>query len=115
MNDILDWEYYNSHFPKYEENLFNQYSYKAESTVMKYVDKERLNEGNANTLKDCICDVLNTMILQESSDGVSSISNGGYSKSYTTETHTDKRSKLEDIITFWLSDTELLKARWIAL
>ena len=29
--------------------------------------------------------------------------------------HTDKRNTLEDIIAFWLGDTDLMKERWIAL
>lgn len=115
MNNILDWEYYNSHFPKFDENQFNQYSYKAEAMVLKYVNVDSINEQNESTLKDCICDVLNNVIFQDSIDGVSSISNGGYSKSFVNTTHSDKRNALEDIIAFWLGDTDLMKERWIAL
>lgn len=115
MNNILDREYYNSHFPKFDENQFNQYSYKAEAMVLKYVNVDSINENNKDTLKDCICDVLNNLIFQDSIDGVSSISNGGYSKSFINTTHSDKRSTLDDIIAFWLGDTDLIKERWIAL
>ena len=115
MNNILDWEYYNSHFPKFDESQFNQYSYKAEAMVLKYVNVDSINGQNKDTLKDCICDVLNNVIFQDSIDGVSSISNGGYSKSFINTTHSDKRNTLEDIIAFWLGDTDLMKERWIAL
>lgn len=115
MNNILDWEYYNSHFPKFDESQFNQYSYKAEAMVLKYVNVDSINEQNEDTLKDCISDVLNNVIFQDSIDGVSSISNGGYSKSFINASHTDKRNTLEDIIAFWLGDTDLMKERWIAL
>ena len=115
MDNILDWEYYNSHFPKFDETQFNQYSYRAEAMVMKYVNQEAITDSNVRTLKDCISDVLNSVILDDSSEGVSSISNGGYSKSFTQVSHADKRNKLEDIIAFWLGDTELMKERWIAL
>lgn len=112
MNNLIDWEYYNSHFPKLNEDRFNALSYQAERLVMKRLNKTELGDYE-NDVKDCICVVINELDTQSKSNGVTSISNDGYSESYANSTKEENKQSIEDIIYQWLGDTGLIKSRWV--
>ena len=83
MNNFVSWEYYNSHFPKLSEDEFNAYVYQATVIVKNRLNKN-FNDMNAEEqtkVKDCVCMILNSKLY--SIGNVSSVSNDGYSESYT--------------------------------
>lgn len=113
MNDlIINWEYYNSHFPKLSEDRFKALAYQAERLVLKRLNTTEFGEFE-NDVKDCICNVINELDIQREYNGVTSISNDGYSKSFATSTKEGYAQSIEDIIYQWLGDTGLIKSRWV--
>lgn len=115
MNNLLDWEYYNSHFPKLSEDEFNKVSYKAERIVLKRISKsvDDLSSDEQMDVKDCICDIINGIYGTNYSKGLASVSNDGYAESYATVTEEENEQKIENIINTWLGDTGLLKSKWL--
>lgn len=113
MNNLLDWEYYNSHFPKVSENTFKALVYRAERTVLKQLNTDSFGDYETD-VKDCICCVLNELDTQEQSNGVTSISNDGYSKSFATSSKEEQKESIDDIIYQWLGDTGLINSKWVA-
>lgn len=64
-------------------------------------------------IQDTICQLLNTMVVQEASGmgtGIASVSNDGYSESYKITTSTEKEEQLTSVIRFGLSGTGLAGA-----
>lgn len=112
MTIEVDWEYYNSHFPKLSEDDFNRYIYQATRIVLRRVDESLYDEEKETDVKDCICCVLNKLYEIEVSDNVSSVSNGGYSKSFVTSTKDEQDQSLEDILDEWLGF--IRKSKWVA-
>ena len=101
---VLDWEYYNSHFPKISEDEFNKYSYGAERKVMKKLNKpfEEYSENEQTDIKDCICNVLNYQSVINKTNGISSVSNDGYSESYVQKEESQAEDDLNSIINEWI-------------
>lgn len=102
---IVDWEYYNSHFPKYSETDFEIYNYSAEVLVKKYIYKayDDFTEDEKTKIKDCICNVINYLKLSDERKGVSSVSNQGFSVSYNTQDDSTGYT-LDSILIRWLGD-----------
>lgn len=100
--DVLDWEYYNSHFPKLTEEDFNKSVYSSSVLVYRQLVKEieELTENELTAVKDCICNVINyTFSAQEN---ISSVSNDGYSVSYVQKSRDETKKELNDIYDMWL-------------
>lgn len=114
MNNLIDWEYYNSHFPKVKEERFNQLSYRAERMVLKKLNTDNFGEYE-DDVKDCICCVINALDIHEKSNGITSTSNDGYSESYANSTSEENKQAITDIVYEWLGDSGLIKSGWIAL
>lgn len=101
---IVDWEYYNSHFPKLSETDFNKYNYSAETLVKRHIYKayDEFTEDEQTKVIDCICNVINYLQFKEDTQGVSSVSNQGFSVSYT---QSDTASyTLDSVLMKWLGD-----------
>lgn len=103
--NVLDWEYYNSHFPKISEEEFNKNVYSAERYVLKKLKKsfnEYSTEQQTN-IKDCICNIINYQANVNKYEGISSISNDGYSVSYANQ-NSNTNNSLKAILNEWVSD-----------
>lgn len=103
---VLDWEYYNSHFPKLSENDFEKFRYGAERKVIKLLPKsfDEYNESEQADIKDCICNVLNYDYVSQKNSGKSSISNDGYSESYVNREQSDSQKDVNSIIDEWIGN-----------
>ena len=104
---VVDWEYYNSHFPKISEEQFSRYVYQSQRLVLKRLPKDfnEYTESEQTNIKDCICNVLNFKSAAEASvNGVSSISNDGYSESYVQKTSDQISEDINSIIYEWIGD-----------
>lgn len=106
MATVIDWEYYNSHFPKLDEDTFKQYLYGAERFVLKKLPKafEEYTESQQTDIKDCICNVLNYQSMTVGKQGLSSVSNDGYSESYRDSESSNINADLNAIVYDWISD-----------
>lgn len=102
--NILDWEYYNSHFPKISEDEFNKLNYSCSVLVFNKLikDIEQLTEDEKTKVKDCICNVINYTYDVKESQNVSSVSNDGYSVSYRQKTNDEAKQELDNIFDTWL-------------
>lgn len=103
---VLDWEYYNSHFPKLSEDEFKSYSYGAERKVLKLLPKtfEEYTQSEQTDIKDCICNVLNYQSISNKATGLASISNDGYSESYVNKEQTQLNDDIYSIINEWIGN-----------
>lgn len=102
---VVDWEYYNSHFSKISEEQFNEHVYQSQRLVLKRLPKDfaEYTESEQIDIKDCICNVLNyKSVAEASANGVSSISNDGYSESYVQQSKSDVNDNVNSIIYEWL-------------
>lgn len=102
--NVIDWEYYNSHFPKISEEEFNKNVYSAERFVLKKLSKT-FNEYNASQqtdIKDCICNIINYQATSKKYEGISSVSNDGYSVSYSQNEESNNQSALNSILNEWI-------------
>ncbi len=116
MNNLVDWEYYNSHFPNLSEEDFKKIVYKAERVVLKRVSKnmDNLSEEEKTSVRDCICDIINNVFGTNNAKGLASVSNDGYSESYVNMTEEQQEHRIESIIKMWLNDLGILKGHFIA-
>lgn len=118
MSRIVNWEYYSSLSSKISQEKFEQAVVLAEKEVMRVIGPIRWAKITEETfgydvLKDCICNVIDKMITDEKSGkgrGVSSVSNDGFSKTFTVQTEEQLRSELQSSIRAWLSGTGLVGA-----
>lgn len=94
----LTWEYYNSHFPKLSEERFDQLLYRCEKLVIQRLPKREFTESEVIDIHDCICEIINEIDIQESSNSVASVSNDGYSKSYVVKQEQEKANSIDSII-----------------
>lgn len=110
---IVDWEYYNSRFPKLSETDFNMYNYSAEVYVKKHIYKgyDDFTEDEQTTIKDCICNVINYLKFADETRSVSSVSNQGFSVSYAQDDSIGYT--LDSVLIRWLG--ELYDSGYIAI
>lgn len=115
MHIEVDYQYYNDHFPKVSEDRFNTLIYRSKRFVFNQLGVQKsLTRYEQRLIKDCICEVLNQVDINESTKGLSSISNNGYSKSFQTMDNTQQQQSIDDIIQSYFGGTRLLKSRFIA-
>lgn len=102
--DVLDWEYYNSHFPKLTEEDFKKTVYSSSVLVYRQLVKEidQLSENELTMVKDCICNVINYTYSVQENQNLSSVSNDGYSVSYAQKSHEETKKGLNEIYDTWL-------------
>lgn len=101
--ELITWEYYNSHFNKLDEAQFNKVKYTAERLVLKRIRKsaDELTENEKTDVIDCISCIINQVLSDERySNGIQSISNDGYSVSYSESL--DTKSKIDEILRMWV-------------
>lgn len=102
--NILDWEYYNSHFPKISEDEFNKLNYSCsvltECKLIKPISE--LTENELIKVKDCICNVINYNYSVSESQNISSVSNDSYSVSYVQKTQEQSKNEIDNIFDTWL-------------
>lgn len=119
MEKIIDWEYYSSLYDNVKtETDFDKIEKKAESEICSVIGPIRWATITENTfgfeqLRDCVCNVIDRMAEDEKSGrgkGVASVSNDGYSESYTIQTGEQLRSELQSLIRARLSGTGLVGA-----
>ena len=115
---IVTWEYYSSLHTAVNKNDFDRSEAIAEKEVELVVGKYRWDRIDSqafyfNQLQDCICNVIDKMAADVKSgkgNGLSSVSNDGYSESYVIQTEEQLRSELQGAIRAWLSGTGLAGA-----
>ena len=119
MNNLVSWEYYCSLFNKItDSDEFYRLEALAEKevrAVVGFVNWEQINENTYGfeALEDCICRTAETLADSETSGigkGLSSVSNDGYSESYTVKTAEEFSEDMRNSIRGWLSGTGLVRA-----
>lgn len=118
MSQIVSWEYYNSLYDTVSPDNYDKAEALAEKEICAVIGPIRWATITEQTfgyeqLKDCICNVMNKMTEDNASvrgKGISSVSNDGYSESYTIQTQEQMRSELQRSIRSWLSGTGLVGA-----
>ena len=116
--NIVTWEYYSSLHHIVSETQFEDACALAEKEVKLVIGPYRWNHLDTEAfyfeqLKDCICNVIDKMAADVKSgkgNGLSSVSNDGYSESYVIQTEEQLRSELQGAIRAWLSGTGLAGA-----
>lgn len=120
---LLTWERYSSLHDIVIEDKFDKAEKLAESeirNVMGVIHFSNWIADNPNLtdeiyyeqLLDCICNVIdyNATIGAKAGQGVSSVSNDGYSESYVLQTQSQVTEELHKNIRKWLSGTGLVRA-----
>lgn len=113
MEHYIDWEYYNSHFPKVTEEEFNILLPKAEMKAEIYTHyrcKDTVGY-KLEQVKAAIANLINALAEQADTGagtGVASVSNDGYSESYTNVTKEQAENELKNVCFDWLSGTGLM-------
>ena len=118
MSQIVDWEYYCSLFDKVKQGDFAKAELRAEREVCKVIGPIRWATITTNTfgyeqLKDCICEVINKNAENEilsQRKGIHSVSNDGYSESYSQVSEEQLANEMRMLITNCLSGTGLVGA-----
>lgn len=118
MSQLVNWEYYSSLYSKVSPEDFARYELQAEKEVQKVIGLIRWAHITEQTfgyeqLKDCICNVVNALYDADNSaqgKGIASVSNDGYSESYTVQTASQAKAELQKMIRYWLSGTGLVGA-----
>ena len=114
----VNWEYYSSLFEKVSEAEFEKSELLAEKEVKVVIGPIRWATITTDTfgyeqLQDCICKVMDKMAENaefEKRRGISSVSNDGYSESYTVRTEEELQKELHSLIRTWLSGSGLVGA-----
>ena len=120
---LLTWERYRSLHDIVSEDEFDKAEKQAESAIRNVMgvihytnwiaDNSNLtNEIYYEQLLDCICNVINYIatVGAKAGQGVSSVSNDGYSESYVLQTQSQATEELHKNIRKWLSGTGLVRA-----
>ncbi len=118
MSQIVNWEYYSSLYSKVSESDFARAEQLAEKAVCSVIGPIRWTQITEETfgyeqLKDCICHVVDKMAADDAAglgEGVASVSNDGYSETYTLQTAVQRAADLQTCIRLWLSGTGLVGA-----
>ena len=100
MPQIIDWEYYISHFPNIvPESKFDAVEQQAEieyrKVVGEYMDVDPVDEKNAIFQ---ICNFLYTNQAGLSGKAVSSVNNNGYSESYALQNKEQLMDSMREMI-----------------
>lgn len=118
MRKFVDWEYYSSLHNAVAIGDFDRAEELAEQEVCSVIGPIHWAAITEDTfgftrLKDCICNVIDRMAETKKSGcgkGVSSVSNDGYTESYTIQTEAQLKSEMQSAIRAQLSGTGLVRA-----
>lgn len=118
MLQLVNWEYYNSLFRDISENDFERYEHLAENEIKSIIGPIRWaciteNTFGYETLKDCICIIMNELYNADNDAGVAgiaSVSNDGYTENYVTKSINELRNDRKKSIKQLLSGTGLVGA-----
>lgn len=118
MTNIVSWEYYNSLYNTVDQTAFARLEALAEKQVRIVVGTLRWNSIDPghfyyDQLKDCICRMIDKLAVYERSaigTGLASVSNDGYTESYTIQTQPQMADELRSCVIQWLSGTGLAGA-----
>lgn len=101
MSQMIDWEYYSSHFPTpIPERKFGYVEEQAELEFRRVVKPYMLSEISEERQKDCIFQLCNFIYSNAGAlagKALSSVSNRGYSESYVTGSE-DVRETMRELI-----------------
>lgn len=100
MSQIIDWEYYSSHFPQIiPEKQFNAVEAQAEIEYNKVVKPymDITEEKKQNAIFE-VCNFLWSNQTVMSGKAVTSVSNNGYSESYAIKTKEEAKEALTELI-----------------
>lgn len=123
----ITWEYYSSLYENVTEEEFNILSVRAEKKINLYTHMrvtlfiDSYDEETATVFEKMVfdaiqittCELINKMSMQEASgarDGLTSVSNDGYSESYKITTQAEKEAELRAVVMAGLSGTGLVSA-----
>lgn len=111
----IDWEWYNSHFPKLTEEEFKQKLPAAELKVdiLTHFRAKEAMGYKLEQVKACVANLINTAADMEAAGAggnVKSVSNDGYSESYEQVTPEQVEEELKKVCFRWLSGTGLMGA-----
>lgn len=99
---IIDWEYYNSHFPRVmPESEFAPVETQAEAEFNRIVPTYLQDTLTDAVKQNCIFAVCNHLYNQaqgSAGSGVTSVSNNGYSESYAVTTQEQAETELRELI-----------------
>jgi len=102
MSQIINWEYYGSHFPNIiPEDKFDSVEVQAEVEFNKVVHPYMLADISEDSKKDCIFQLCNFIYSNQptlSGKAVTSVNNNGYSESYAITSKEQANSAMRDII-----------------
>lgn len=118
MNNIVNWEYYNSFCDAVNEETFNTLEPLAEKQIRIVIGTYKWNLIDSEAfyyeqLKDCICMTINKLAEYNKSGvgkGIASVQNDGYSENYVIQTSAQLTNEIQSNITRWLSGTGLVGA-----
>ena len=100
MQQIIDWEYYSSHFPQtIPQDQFDWVEEQAE-TEYREVIKPYMEVSNTRE-KDCIFKLCNFIYANSEvlyGKGVTSVSNNGYSESYGIQNFEQASEQMRELI-----------------
>ena len=113
MDHYIDWEYYSSHFPKLTEEEFDAALAGAEAKleVLTHFRAQTATGYKLEQVKAAVANLINAMADQNSvgaGSGVASVSNDGYSESYSNVTKEQADAELRSVCFQWLSGTGLM-------
>ena len=113
MDHYIDWEYYNSHFPKLTEEEFDVALAEAEAKVdvLTHFRAQTATGYKLEQVKAAVANLINAMADQNSvgaGSGVASVSNDWYSESYSNVTKEQADAELRSVCFQWLSGTGLM-------
>lgn len=100
MSQIIDWEYYSSHFPNIvPEKQFTAVERQAEieynKVVKPYMD---ISEENKQNTVFQLCNFLYANQTSLSGKAVTSVNNNGYSESYAVSTKEQMNASIKELI-----------------
>lgn len=118
MSAIVSWEYYSSLHNMVSEDEFEKAEKLAEQearSVIGSIHWDEITEETYgyNVLKDCICNVIDTMTDSSRrglGKGVKSATNDGYTEEYVITSENELKSSLKKSIREALSGTGLVRA-----
>lgn len=100
MSQLIDWEYYCSHFPNVvPEKQFAAVEAQAEIEMNKVV--KPYMEISEDRKKDCVFQLCNFLYSNQTTlggKGVTSVSNNGYSENYSLQSTAQVREAMEELI-----------------
>ena len=114
---MITWELYSSLHSKITAEYFEQAEARAELEVRQVIGPRwgsiKPTDYGFDILQEAICKTMDQQAENDKSGagkGVASVSNDGYSETYTTSKASDQQAELQQQIKGWLSGTGMVGA-----